>query len=138
MGDLCSQFGVQGYPTIKYGDPNNLEDYDGERSYAELKEFANKNLGPVCGPNNMDLCNAEMKAKIAEFMAMSEADLAAAIKEKDDTVKKADDDLEELLKDLQEKFESATKEKDEKVKAIKDSGLSIMKKVLASQKKTEL
>ena len=26
---LCDKIGVRGYPTIKYGDPNNLEEYTG-------------------------------------------------------------------------------------------------------------
>lgn len=26
---LCDQAGVQGFPTIKWGDPNNLEKYEG-------------------------------------------------------------------------------------------------------------
>ena len=28
---ICSKVGVQGYPTIKYGDPNDLKDYNGGR-----------------------------------------------------------------------------------------------------------
>merc|ERR1719181_369300 len=27
--DKCEEVGIEGFPTIKYGDPNNLEDYDG-------------------------------------------------------------------------------------------------------------
>ena len=28
---LCEEIGVRGYPTIKFGDPHNLEDYKGGR-----------------------------------------------------------------------------------------------------------
>merc|ERR1711981_556550 len=38
--DLCGKHGVQGYPTIKYGDPNNMEDYQGGRSYDDLSTCA--------------------------------------------------------------------------------------------------
>merc|ERR1711959_808542 len=55
---LCDQVGVRGYPTIKHGDPNNLEDYKGGRDYAALEKFA-KGLKPVCSPAKMDLCEAE-------------------------------------------------------------------------------
>jgi len=37
---LCDSVGVRGYPTIKWGDPNNLEDYKGGRDLAALKKFA--------------------------------------------------------------------------------------------------
>jgi len=54
---LCSKLGVKGYPTLKYGDPNYLEDYEGGREYDELRTFAKENLVPICGPQNMDLCD---------------------------------------------------------------------------------
>ena len=50
---LCKANGVQGYPTIKYGSPANLKDYNGGRGFKELVQFAAKNLGPVCGPDNV-------------------------------------------------------------------------------------
>jgi hypothetical protein len=59
--ELCNSIGVRGYPTIKYGDPNNLEDYKGGRDFDALKKFAEENLGPTCGPANLDLCDAEKK-----------------------------------------------------------------------------
>ena len=34
--DLCSKVGVEGFPTIKHGDPANLEDYKGGRDAASL------------------------------------------------------------------------------------------------------
>ena len=40
---LCERVGVSGYPTIKWGDPNALEDYSGERTYDGLKKFAMDN-----------------------------------------------------------------------------------------------
>jgi len=79
--DLCSKYGVQGYPTIKYGDPNNLEDYQGGRDSAELKKFASENLGPSCGPNNLDLCDASQKTEIEAAMALDSAALDAKIAE---------------------------------------------------------
>merc|ERR1711903_301163 len=79
---LCEEGGVRGYPTIKYGDPNNLEDYKGGRDFDSLKKFAEENLGPQCGPANLDLCDAEKKAEIEKFSKMSASDLDASIAEK--------------------------------------------------------
>merc|ERR1712014_343214 len=113
--DLCTQQGVRGYPTIKYGDPNNMEDYKGGRTYDDLKKFADENLGPSSGPNNLDLCDAEKKALIQKFQAIVAGDLDAAITEKEEAKKKKDADL----------------------AAIKDSGLGMMKAVKAAGKKDE-
>jgi hypothetical protein len=41
---LCKMFDVQGYPTLKWGDPSDLQDYQGGRSYEDLRQFADENL----------------------------------------------------------------------------------------------
>mmetsp|Transcript_66252 Transcript_66252/g.193893 ORF Transcript_66252/g.193893 Transcript_66252/m.193893 type:complete len:128 (+) Transcript_66252:246-629(+) len=69
--ELCEKHGVKGYPTIKYGDPSDLKDYQGGRSFDDLKKFAEENLGPSCGPTNLDLCSDEVKAKMQGFMKMT-------------------------------------------------------------------
>lgn len=131
---LCSDIGVQGYPTIKYGDPNNLEDYEGGRDFDSLKAFATENLGPTCGPTNLDLCDAEKKKQVDSFIAMPMASLSTAIEEKEGEIAKAESDLEELLKSLQAQYEEGTKKKDDKKKEIKESGLGLMKSVQAHRK----
>jgi hypothetical protein len=138
--DLCEEIGVQGFPTIKYGDPNNLEDYEGGRSFKDLQKFAKDNLGPRCGPANLDLCDAEKKAQIDGFMKMPIADLEAKVEEQDEALKKLDSDQEEFLKGLQEQYETKQKETEEGKKAIKESGLGLMKSVAAHRKsaKSEL
>merc|ERR1739845_226794 len=77
--DLCEKHGVQGFPTIKYGDPGDLKDYNGGRSFEDLKKFAEENLGPQCGPERLDLCPDKVKAKIEGFMKMSTERLAGKI-----------------------------------------------------------
>merc|ERR550532_931403 len=138
--DLCDKVGVQGFPTIKYGDPNSLEDYEGERDLASLQEFAKANLGPTCGPTNLDLCDDDKKAQVKKYLAMSVSDLEAAIKVKDDEMKAAEKELEDLLKGLQAQYEAGQKKKDEDKAAIKASGLGLMKSVKAHRKtvKSEL
>mmetsp|Transcript_125661 Transcript_125661/g.351932 ORF Transcript_125661/g.351932 Transcript_125661/m.351932 type:complete len:131 (-) Transcript_125661:295-687(-) len=78
--DLCEKHGIQGYPSIKYGDPAELKDYSGGRSYADLKKFASENLGPTCGPGeNIELCDAETRKKIEGYVAMSVEKLEAKV-----------------------------------------------------------
>merc|ERR1719174_3490466 len=71
--DLCSKYGVKGYPTIKYftSSTDPLGDkYEGGRTYDDLKKFADENLGPSCSPAELDLCNDEQKAEIEKFQAI--------------------------------------------------------------------
>merc|ERR1712217_276559 len=99
--------------------------------------FAKESLGPKCGPNNLDLCDADKKSEIEKFMAMPAKDLQAKIDEGEEAMKKAEKDLEELLKSLQSQYEEATKKKDETKKEIKEAGLGLMKSVMAARKKSE-
>mmetsp|Transcript_118577 Transcript_118577/g.330835 ORF Transcript_118577/g.330835 Transcript_118577/m.330835 type:complete len:138 (-) Transcript_118577:123-536(-) len=77
--DLCEKHGVEGFPTIKYGDPTDLKAYEGGREYEALKKFADENLGPQCGPDYMDLCDEKTRKKIEKYQAMSAADLEAKV-----------------------------------------------------------
>jgi len=132
--DLCSDIGVRGYPTIKHGDPNNLEDYKGGRDFDSLKKFAEENLGPTCGPANLDLCDDEKKAAIEKFSKMSASELEAAIKEKDDAAEKVETDFKEFVEGLQKQYTEASEKKEKDVEAVKASGLGLMKAVAAHSK----
>jgi len=138
--DLCSDVGVRGYPTIKQGDPNNLEDYKGGRDFDSLKKFAEENLGPTCGPANLDLCDDAKKAEIEKFSKISASDLEATIKEKTEAMEKLETDFKEYIEGLQKQYTEANEKKDKDVAAMKDSGLGLMKAVAAHSKaaKSEL
>ena len=70
--DLCETHQVQGFPTIKYGDPSDLQEYNGGRSYDDLKKFAEENLGPTCGPGeNLAHCDDKTKVSIEKYVQMS-------------------------------------------------------------------
>jgi len=133
--ELCNQVGVKGYPTIKYGDPNNLEDYKGGRALKDLEKFAKENLGPTCGPANLDLCDADKKAQIEEFMKMSDTDLSSKVKEGTDSMAKIEKDFEEFVDGLQKQYKEASEKKDKDLEAVKNSGLGLMKSVQAHKQK---
>jgi len=78
--DLCSKHDVRGYPSIKYGDPTEMKDYNGGRSYDDFKKFADENLGPSCGPANLDLCAEGDKTKLETFMKMSPGKLEGKVR----------------------------------------------------------
>jgi len=134
---LCEEIGVEGFPTIKWGDPAALEAYEGGRDFDSLVKFAEENLKPMCSPKNIDLCDDEKKAQIKKLQAMSEADLQKAVDEKEEETKEAGKTFESEVEKLQKRYEELDKEKTEKIAAIKDSGLGLMKAVLAAGKSKE-
>jgi len=78
--DVCEKHGVQGFPTIKYGDPDDLKAYEGGRDFDSLQNFAKSNLGPQCGPgDNIGLCSEKVRAKIEKFLALSVTELQEKI-----------------------------------------------------------
>ena len=76
--ELCTKEGANGFPTIKYGNPNELQDYEGERDYASLMNFAAE-LKPPCLPNRLTFCNEVQAAAFEKYLSMSKEDLDFAI-----------------------------------------------------------
>jgi len=134
---VCEEVGVRGYPTIKWGDANALEDYEGGRKYDDLKKFAKENLKPVCSPSNLDLCDDAKKKEILDLQALSDDDLSAKIDEKKSAQKAAEEAFESGVKELQATYERLQKEKDEAVAEVKKSGLGLMQAVQAHSKKSK-
>jgi len=139
---LCDANGVKGYPTIKWGDPSALEDYQGGRDLATLLLFAKTNLKPICSPANIDLCDDEKKAEIKKYQELGADELVKLIKEKEDEQAKVEKEFSELVEGLQATYQEATKTKDDALEAVKSSGLGLMKAVMANMgggdKKDEL
>jgi len=131
---LCDEVGVKGYPTIKWGDPSNLETYSGGRDYAVLEKFAKENLKPLCSPVNIHLCDEEKKKEITDLQSMPIADLEALVAEKNKLLKELDENFDAGVKELQETYQKLQKEKDDKIAEIKNSGLGLMTAVLSSAK----
>mmetsp|Transcript_145402 Transcript_145402/g.465863 ORF Transcript_145402/g.465863 Transcript_145402/m.465863 type:complete len:169 (-) Transcript_145402:413-919(-) len=132
---LCDEIGVRGYPTIKYGDPNDLQEYKGGRDLPALKAFA-EGLGPQCSPANMDLCDDAKKAQIKEFTSLSQAKRDEMIKEKEAEAAKVESDFKTFVDGLQKSYTEANEKKDKDIEALKSSGLGLLKSVHAHVKKT--
>ena len=132
---LCDANGVRGFPTIKYGDPSDLQAYEGGRDFDALKKFADDNLKPSWSPANLELCDDAKKAEIAELSKLSDDELDTKIEEGNAQMKDAEDTFKSEVEKLQKKYQELTAEKDQTLEDVKNSGLGMMKSVRAFRKK---
>jgi len=118
--DLCSKYGVRGYPTIKYftgsTDPTG-DKYEGGRDFDSLKAFVTDNLGPSCDSENKDLCNEEQLKALEDAEAMSPEDREAEIKKLTDAVADAEKTFKDEVDKLQKKYKELMEEKDAAIAA---------------------
>jgi len=130
---LCDSNGVKGFPSIKYGDPSDLQDYQGGRDLASLTKFA-KDLKPLCSPNNIDLCDEAQKEEIVKVQALSDEELDTEIAASDKKAKDAEDYFSAELEKLQATYKQLQDDKDAILAEVKDSGIGMYKSVRASRK----
>lgn len=125
--ELCEMHGIEGFPTLRYGDPSMLEDYNGGRDYESLKAFADENLKPMCSPINLDICDDDQKAQIKKYMEMGLEALTKLVEGEEEKIQENEKWMEEEIEKLQARYEEIMEEKNAKDKVIKDSGLGMMK-----------
>jgi hypothetical protein len=135
--ELCGEYGVEGYPTIKYftgaTDPTG-DSYDGGREYDDLKAFADENLGPSCSNDNIDLCDDDQKAILEKYNAMTAEERQKIIDEATATVEKAENDAQEAVKGLQAQYDTIMKDKDELIKSTQTAELRLLKTIKGDPK----
>jgi len=130
--DLCSKFGVRGYPTIKSftGNPEG-DAYEGGRTYDALKKFADESLGPSCSNDNIDLCDDDQKAILAKYNAMSAGERKTIVDDTDKAIADLEETFKEDVKKLQANYEKLTADKDATVKATNTKELGLLKGIKA-------
>lgn len=135
--DLCSKVGVEGFPTIKHGDPASLEDYKGGRDADSLKKFASE-LKPGCNIETMENCDDDQVSAINEFKEKTEDELQQMI----DAEEKERTDAEKLFKTgvdkLQSQYKQMTEDKEKSIaETAKKYNVGVAKGVLNHKKKTK-
>jgi len=128
--DLCSKFGVRGYPTIKTftGNPEG-DAYEGGRDYDALKKFADESLGPSCSNDNIDLCDDDQKAILEKYNAMSAAERKTIVDDTDKEIADLEEKFKEDVKKLQASYEKLMADKDATVKAVNTKELGLLKSI---------
>jgi thioredoxin-like negative regulator of GroEL len=137
--DLCGEYGVRGYPTIKYFTGSTAADgdaYEGKRDFDSLKEFADENLGPSCDAgDNIELCDEAQKALIEEAKALGAEGVGTFISEREAEIAAAEQYVKDEVQKLQTRYQELQEEKETKVKDI-SKPLRMYRSVKAAFKKS--
>ena len=80
--DLCSEYDVKGYPTIKYFTAETDakgDDYSGGRTFDALKDFVSENLEVKCLLDNTEGCSDKEKDFMGKWKEKPKADVSAQL-----------------------------------------------------------
>lgn len=115
---LCDKVGVQGFPTIKYGDPNNLQPYPGGRDFESLDVFTQE-LTPTCNVDTFEHCTDEEKVLVDELRQRTDAELQDLLASEKDEREAVENTYKEDVKALQDEYQSLTNQKEKDLNKIK-------------------
>jgi ElaB/YqjD/DUF883 family membrane-anchored ribosome-binding protein len=119
---LCEEYEVQSFPSLIYGDPMNVDTYDGDKDYDSMSAFAQEKLSkPICSVANQDHCTKEEIKVIQSLKEMSKEDLEDVMTTVEDQVKAAEDDFDEQVTKIQEAYDALVKEFNDKLDSLKDA-----------------
>lgn len=102
--NICDANNIEGFPTLKYGDPEYLESYEGSREFDEMYSFATTGLKVSCSPKNVDLCEEEEKAELEKLLALSYEELLAMVQEFDKKMKDFETSFDDSTESLEEEY----------------------------------
>lgn len=117
----CSDNGVSGYPTIKLLVDGKMEDYNGGRSFNDMKVQVEKKLNPrpACSLESKDACSPEARKILEASEKMSKAERKTRIKEVEQEIA----DAKTTMKELEQK----NKKLGEDLEYIKAGGATVEK-----------
>jgi hypothetical protein len=126
---LCEDMQVQGYPTLKYGDPASLTDYQGARDLDGLKRFADSELRPACSLSRLELCDAAQRERIEELQELSPLELAAEIAKSEKEIAELESKFKADVEQLQAEYKALQDTKRDAVAEVRAGGLGLMRAV---------
>jgi len=134
--DLCIKLNIDdNFPTLMYGDPENLQHYTGSLEWYALVVFAGINVEPICGPTNKHLCSADEEKKIDSMLAQG----IDSLWEKIDSLHsdftsaetKFEDEIEKLYEDIEGKYSKLLIEKEKGLGELREKNdIGLMRTVL--------
>ena len=130
--DLCQHVGVQGYPTIKYGHASALEDYKGGRDLDSLQKHA-QSIKPSCTPKRRDMCSTQEIEQLDDLLSKSKTELSQMIAEQEAIIATLEEEFKTSVEALQKTYTDLLSVKNEKTAQVHESGLKMMRSVLAER-----
>ena len=136
---LCEKVGVKGFPTIKYGNPDDLQDYQGSREHSELLKFA-ETLKPGCVVDTLENCSEEDKDIIEDLKEKSVEALRGLVQAEAEAREEAQTFFKESVEKLQKEYEQLSAGRDSTLKDIKKKyNIGFVKQLIKlSESKTDL
>lgn len=117
---ICEAQDIKGFPTLKYFEEGDVDDYEGERTYEKLKEFAD-NISSMkkCSSNKKENCNDSELALLNKYADYSVTEVETQILKIKEEIEKLDTAMSELLKELQSQYDKAMEETTDSKKKLK-------------------
>jgi hypothetical protein len=137
--EICDFFGIEKLPSLMYGTLNDLQLYDGGRTFGELNKFASENLGPMCSALHQDLCDKTTRNSFEQMMDMSTNELEAMVMDREKRMSEVQEKFDLQMEDLQEMYATLDEERDSAMREIRDEngGLILLQSVLTVKKNSE-
>lgn len=138
--ELCGEYGVQGFPTVKYFDGSDPSgsDYEGGRDFSSLNDFVQQSLLTKCDPITKEGCSDIVVETLKQFEGLSAAELEAKTAEMAKQMKAAKEHFETVLKGLQETYEKEKKIADDLEAELKPQVGALKMLLRAGASKDEL
>lgn len=108
---LCDKNDVKGFPTLKTFWKHVADDYSGARGFEDLRQFVST-LKPPCSPDNIDACSSDQTAEIQKLQKMEDEELENELKNVQEKMTAAGKKHETLLSALQNVFEASNEQTD--------------------------
>lgn len=138
---LCNEAGVKGFPTLKYGPVNNLQDYKKGRDFDVLDTFT-ATLEAPCNIETLEHCSDNEKNKISELKALDANALKEIIDDEKRRRKTSEENFEKALSELQAEYTRLKEQHEDELEHMKrDYAIHIVKDMLrlnAKEAKSEL
>ena len=128
---LCKKEGVRGYPTVKHGEVNELEKYQGSRSAQNLIAYA-KLIEKSCIVATREGCSSEENAILDELISMKEEDLTREVNLRETAFTTAQQEHDKKVAVLQKKLDKEKQAFANQKKGLKDTRYHMMKSVLST------
>lgn len=133
--ELCNKHGVQGFPTIKHGSGNSLQDYKGGRALDDLRKFA-AGLKPPCNVHTLEHCSSEERERVEQHIGKSSEVLRELVQEYENTVADIESTFKKGVENLQATYNELQEDKTTALAELQDVGIA--KALLNKQHKNEL